>query len=110
MFGYMCKHVSDATRRNLDGKSIVMLLIGYHYTCAYKLYFKITNKVVFSRDVIVNELETWDWSNSEPTSGVEGISEEVSKGDSEGDFTSEKDYAFVGDHEFEGESDSEGDH
>lgn len=52
----MCfKHVPDATRRKLDDKSKVVLLVGYHSTCAYKIYFHITNKIEISKDVLVKE-------------------------------------------------------
>ena len=47
-----------------------MLLIGYHNTCMYKLYYPITNKVEVNRDVIVKESKAWDWSNSQSNSGV----------------------------------------
>lgn len=40
VFGSVCfKHIPDATRRKLDDVSKVMLLISYHNTSAYKLYF-----------------------------------------------------------------------
>lgn len=61
VFGFVCyKHIPYATRRKLDDISKVRLLIGYHSTCAYKLYCPVTNKVEVIRDVIVKESETWD--------------------------------------------------
>jgi hypothetical protein len=39
------KHVPETTRKKLDDISKVMLLVGYHSTCAYKLYCSFTNKV-----------------------------------------------------------------
>lgn len=38
------KHVTDATRKKLDDKSKVMLLVRYHSTSAYKLYYPFTDK------------------------------------------------------------------
>lgn len=56
VFGYVCyKHVLDARRRKLDDIRRVMLLVGYHSTCSYKLYCPVTNKVEFNKDVIVKE-------------------------------------------------------
>lgn len=58
VFGFVCyKHVPGATRKKLDDISKIMLLIGYHSTCVYKLYCSDANKVEFSRDVIVKESE-----------------------------------------------------
>lgn len=55
-FGSVCyKHIPDVTRRKLDDRSKVMLLIGYQSTFAYKLYFPGTNKVEVNRDVIVKK-------------------------------------------------------
>ena len=71
VFGSICyKYVPDAKRRKLDDKSRVMLLVGYHSTWAYKIYCLITNKVKFSRDVIMKELEAWDWNKSQSNYGV----------------------------------------
>ncbi|MCH80809.1 copia-type polyprotein [Trifolium medium] len=62
VFGSLCyKHVPDARRTKLEDKSEIMILIGYHPTGAYKLYNPVTQKVHFSRDVIVNENEKWKW-------------------------------------------------
>lgn len=52
VFGYVCyKYIPDATIKKLDDISKVMLLIGYHNTCAYNLYCLFTNKVEVNRDV-----------------------------------------------------------
>lgn len=48
-----------------------MLLIGYHSTCAYKLFCPIINKVEFRKDVIVKGSKSWDWSKSQSKYGVE---------------------------------------
>jgi hypothetical protein len=61
IFGSLChKHVTNARRSKLEEKSEIMVLISYHPTGAYKLYNPITHKVHISRDVIVNELESWE--------------------------------------------------
>lgn len=61
VFGYVCyKHISNATRKKLDNRSKVILVICYHSTCAYKIYFPITNKVEVNRDVIERESKTCD--------------------------------------------------
>lgn len=60
VFSSVCyKHVPNAKRRKLDDKSRVMLLIGYHSTCAYKLYCLVTNKVEIRKDVIVKNQKHW---------------------------------------------------
>jgi hypothetical protein len=41
-----------------------MILLGYHSTGAYKLYDPISKKVHISRDVIVDENETWKWETN----------------------------------------------
>ena len=43
VFGSLCyKHVPNARRSNLEDKSEIMILIGYHPTYAYKLYNPVT--------------------------------------------------------------------
>ena len=62
-FGSMCfRHVPEQLRKKLDDRSEVMVLIGYHSTGAYKLYSPIKDKLVISRDVLVDESKGWDWS------------------------------------------------
>ena len=54
VIGFVCyKHIPDATRRKLDYRSKVMLLIDYHSKGACKIYCSVTNKVELNRDVIV---------------------------------------------------------
>jgi hypothetical protein len=96
-----------------------MLFVGYHNTCAYKLYCPVTNKVEFSIDVIVKESKAWDWSKSQSNSGVELTYEDTSEyegsedeseseNDSEGDSEDESDYEGESDFDldFDGDSDS----
>ena len=66
IFVSLCyKHIPDARRSKLEDKSVIMILIGYHPTRAYRLSNPVTQKVHISRDVIVNEAEKWKWE-SEP--------------------------------------------
>lgn len=80
MFGSVCyKHVPDAKRRKLNDRRKVMLLVGYHNIGAYKLYYPVTNKVEFNRNVIMKESKAWDLSKSQSNSGVELTSKGTSK-------------------------------
>ena len=61
----MCyKHVPDARRRKLDDKSEPMILVGYHKTGAYRLFNPVNEKIVLSRDIVINENSAWDWNSS----------------------------------------------
>lgn len=63
VFGSMySKHVADKLRRNLDDPSHVTVLIGYHSTGAYNLYSPNDDKLVISRDVLVDERKGWNWT------------------------------------------------
>ncbi|XP_050883798.1 uncharacterized protein LOC127087006 [Lathyrus oleraceus] len=111
----------DTHRRKLGDKSKVMLLVGYHNTCAYKLYCLVTNKVEFSIDVIMKESEVWDLSKSQSNFGVVLTSKDTSeskgyedKSESEDDFEAKYELKSEGDSEDEevskGESNSEGEY
>lgn len=39
-----------------------MMLISYHSTDAYKLYSPNDDKLVISRDVLVDEIKGWNWT------------------------------------------------
>ena len=58
------KLIPNARRIKLDDKSEKLILLGYHSIGAYNLYDPITNKVHISRDVIVDENETWNWETA----------------------------------------------
>jgi hypothetical protein len=47
-------------RTKLQNKSKPIILIGYHVTCAYRVYDPFKEKGVNGRDVIVTENETRD--------------------------------------------------
>lgn len=100
------KHIPDATRKKLDDRIKVMLLISYQSTCTYKLYYPLTNKVKVNKDVIVKESETWDWSKS-PSNSSEMTTLEYDCA-SKGDSASKEDSSSKGDSAFEGDTDSEG--
>ncbi|WVZ15014.1 hypothetical protein V8G54_012580 [Vigna mungo] len=55
-------HIPDQKRTKLQDKSEAMVFVGYHSTGAYKLYNPITERMMLSRDVVVLEKESWDWT------------------------------------------------
>lgn len=68
VFGSVCyKHVLSATRKKLNDKRKLMLLIGYHNTISYKFYYPVTNKVEVNMYVIVKEIKAWDGTRLNPT-------------------------------------------
>jgi len=36
-----------------------MILVGYHKTGAYRLYNPVTGKIMISRDIVIDENESW---------------------------------------------------
>lgn len=54
----------DQMRRKLDNKSIQMILIWYNSIGGYKLFDPMNKQVVISRDVIIDDLEIWDWKEN----------------------------------------------
>lgn len=61
----MCfKHVPKQTRRKPNDHVEQMMLLGYHPTCAYKLYDPRMKKVVISRDVTMDETRCWNWETN----------------------------------------------
>ncbi|GAU32293.1 hypothetical protein TSUD_63100 [Trifolium subterraneum] len=65
IFGSICyRHIPDEKRRKLDDKSEQLILIGYDATRAYKMYNPNNNKVVISRDVVVDEKSQWKWKSN----------------------------------------------
>ena len=56
VFDSMCyKHIPDARRTKLDGKSEPMILVGYHKTGAYRIFNPVNEKIVLSRDIVIDE-------------------------------------------------------
>lgn len=61
MFGSICyKHVLDARRRKLDDKSELMILVGYHKIGEYRLFNPINQKIMISRDIMIDENSVGD--------------------------------------------------
>ena len=68
VFGSICyKHVPNAGRKKLDDKSEAMILVGYHKTGAYRLYNPISGKIMISRDIVIDENESWNWTSNSTT-------------------------------------------
>ncbi|KAM5583100.1 hypothetical protein ABKV19_003159 [Rosa sericea] len=58
-------HISDEKRTKLDPKSFKCVLLGVsEETNGYKLYNPVTKKIMVSRDVVFEETEGWNWSES----------------------------------------------
>jgi transposase InsO family protein len=66
VFGYITHaHVLDCKRRKLDDKSVKCVLLGISKESkAYHLYDPISHKIIVSRDVVYDENNSWDWSES----------------------------------------------
>ena len=47
-------------RKKPDNRSQKVVLVGYHSTRGYKLLDPLNNKVFMSRDVIIDESNTWN--------------------------------------------------
>ena len=55
VFCCMCyKHVPDLRRRKLYDKSEHMILVGYHKTDAYMLFNPVNEKIMLSRDIMID--------------------------------------------------------
>ena len=70
------RHVPDQLRRKLDDNSSQMILVGYHLAGGYKLFNPVNKKIVISRNVIINELKEWDWTENVKKDSVEIVHEE----------------------------------
>ncbi|XP_074353045.1 uncharacterized protein LOC141692213 [Apium graveolens] len=58
-------HVPDQKRSKLEDKSKKLVCIGYNKkTKGYKLFDPDQKKVVVSRDVLINEEDSWDWKKT----------------------------------------------
>ncbi|WJX11887.1 hypothetical protein P8452_02442 [Trifolium repens] len=65
IFGSLCfRHIPDEKRKKLDDKSEQLILVGYDATGAYKMYNPKNQKIVISRDVIVDEKSKWNWESN----------------------------------------------
>lgn len=60
IFGSLCcRHVFQMRRGG--NWMIKVILVRYHPTGAYKLYSPTLKKIVFSRDVVIDESASWNW-------------------------------------------------
>lgn len=65
MFGSIKhKHVPDQLRRDMDDKSIQMILVRYHLIGGYKMFDPMNKQFMINRDVIVDELKQWGWTKN----------------------------------------------
>ncbi|TXG67211.1 hypothetical protein EZV62_008486 [Acer yangbiense] len=72
--------VPEARRTKLEDKGEKCILVGYgDRTMGYRLYNPITKKVIFSRDVIFEENESWNWDQTKASRSAELISEEETR-------------------------------
>ena len=68
MFDFICyKHIPDARRRKLDDKIESMILVGYHKIGVYRLFNPINDKIVMSRDIMIDENSVWGWNSCDAT-------------------------------------------
>lgn len=64
--GSVCyRHIPDQLRKKLDDKSEKMILLGYQSTGGYRLLNPLTNQIMVSRDVVIDETKEWDWNVKE---------------------------------------------
>ncbi|MCH95374.1 retrovirus-related pol polyprotein from transposon tnt 1-94, partial [Trifolium medium] len=62
IFGSLCfRHVPDEKRKKLEDKSEPMIIVGYHSAGSYRLYNPRTKKIVITRDVFIDENNSWNW-------------------------------------------------
>jgi transposase InsO family protein len=58
-------HVPDCKRSKLDDKSVKCVLLGISKESkAYRLYDPTSQSIVISKDVVFDETNSWDWSES----------------------------------------------
>lgn len=50
------QHVLGQLRKKLDDKGEVVILVGYHFTCGYKLFNDVKRRIVISWDIVTDEL------------------------------------------------------
>ncbi|KAL5816417.1 hypothetical protein ACOSQ3_024795 [Xanthoceras sorbifolium] len=68
--------VPEARRTKLEDKGEKCVLVGYgDRTMGYRLYNPVTKKVIFSRDVIFEENESWNWDQTKASTSTELVHE-----------------------------------
>jgi hypothetical protein len=60
------KHVSDGRRRNPDDNSEPMILVRYHKNGVYRLFNPINQKIMMTRDIVIDENSTGGWNSGDP--------------------------------------------
>ncbi|KAF7144421.1 hypothetical protein RHSIM_Rhsim04G0200400 [Rhododendron simsii] len=69
--------IPEANRTKLEDKGMKCIFVVYgDRTMGYRLYNPVTQKVIFSRDVIFEENESWSWDQTEVTRNMELEEEE----------------------------------
>ncbi|MCI00707.1 retrovirus-related pol polyprotein from transposon tnt 1-94, partial [Trifolium medium] len=64
-------HIPDVHRKKLDGKSIKCVLLGVsEESKAYKLYNPSEKRIIVSRDVIFEELKSWNWNKKTHSNSI----------------------------------------
>ncbi|KAI9166016.1 hypothetical protein LWI28_024708 [Acer negundo] len=72
--------IPKARRTKLEDKGEKCILVGYgDRTMGYRLYNPTTKKVIFNRDVIFEENESWNWDQTKASRSAELIPEEKTK-------------------------------
>ncbi|TXG67122.1 hypothetical protein EZV62_008397 [Acer yangbiense] len=72
--------VPEARRTKLEDKGEKCILVGYgDRTMGYRLYNPVTKKVIFSRDVIFEENESWNWDQTKASRSAEWMPEEETR-------------------------------
>jgi hypothetical protein len=82
-------HVLDCKRSKLDDKSVKCVLLGISKESkAYRLYDPISQKIIVSKDVVFDENNSWDWSESLETADTVAL-EWGNKDEDEEHFTAD---------------------
>ena len=70
----------ERRKKKLQDKSAAMIMVGYHPTRAYRFYNTVTNKIYISRDVVLDEENSWDWTNLNGDLGSHSVSVVIGNG------------------------------
>ena len=78
MFGSVCyTHIPQERRNKLDKRAEVGILVGYsEITKGYRVYNVRQKKIIVSRDVKIDENQSWNWEMQQNTS-VEAVQQVV---------------------------------
>ena len=71
VFGCTAYALVKTHSRKFDGKTEKYIFIGYSSESkAYKLYNPVSGKLTISRDVVFNEVASWDWGEVQAQQGI----------------------------------------